>query len=247
MESRTSRFARPRRPAWPRAGCDRRAFLAGCGALGGLALARPLRAAMPPADGLAFDILREGGRIGRHTVTFRRDAARLEVDIAIDIEVRLAFLTLFRYRHRNRELWQDGRLIGLDSSTDDNGTDHRVRARAGADGLRVEADGAVYWAPRDILPTSYWHPRTPAQSRLLDTQKGRLLTVDVAPLGREILPLAGGEVAALRYAMSGDLALDLWYAPDGRWLKVAFEARGARVDYRPLTAIGSGNAEAPRA
>jgi len=233
-------------PTLPSRSCSRRAFLAGCGALGGLALAGPLRAAVPPAGGLAFDILRDGAPIGRHTVAFRHVGASLQVEIAIDIEVGLAFLTLFRYRHRNRELWQGGRLVALETTTDDNGDYHEVRARRRADDLWVEGGEGAFAAPADILPTSYWNPATPAQTRLLDTQHGRLLQVSVAPAGRETVTLAGEEVAARRFAMSGDLALDLWYTPRGRWLKVAFEARGGRVNYRPLGPLGPpGAAGAP--
>lgn len=226
--------------------CDRRAFLAGCGALGGLALVGPVSAAVAPAERLTFDILRDGTPIGRHTVAFRRDGARLEVEVAIDIEVALAFLTLFRYRHRNREIWQDGRLIDLETETDDDGTRHRVRARAEAGGLRVEAgpeNGAeLFRAPPDILPTSYWHPQTPSQTRLLDTQSGRVLAVAIEPRGREAVAFAGAQIPARRYAVSGDLTLDLWYTAEGRWLKAAFAARGAKVAYRPAAWIGDGSA-----
>ena len=208
---------------------DRRAFLAGIAASGALAAGGPAWAVALPRPGareIAFDIQREGVSIGRHEVRFSRAGDLLEVDVDIDIVVNFAFIPVFRYRHRNHEAWRDGRLIALDSETDDDGTAYSVSVRQQAAGLRVSAAEGVFLAPADILPTSYWNPATIAQTRLLDSQHGRLLQVRPAFLGEE--PLA--EAVARRYRLSGDLNLDLWYAKD-EWVKIAFEARGAEVSY----------------
>ena len=183
-----------------------------------------------PAGELDFQVLREGTPIGRHRVVFSQDGDRQVVEIAIDLEVKFAFFTLFRYQHRNREAWQDGRLVSIDTQTDDDGTAHWVRGRATADGFLVESDGGTVLAPATVIPTSYWHPATVEQTRLLDTQRGRLLDVQVERVGAD--PAARAK-EALRYRMTGDLELDLWYSAGGHWAKIAFQARGAEVRYRP--------------
>ncbi|MGF1591632.1 MAG: DUF6134 family protein [Kiloniellaceae bacterium] len=225
----------------PRLAIPRRGFVGGLLAAGGMLAAGPaLARAVSAAEErrIAFDIRREGATIGRHAVDFRREGEALAVEIEIDISISFAFIPVFAYRHRNRELWQGERLQALDSETDDDGRRYRVAARQTSAGLQVTGSGGEFLAPAEILPTSYWNPRTVAQTRLLDTQHGRLL--DVAPrlLGEELLD--GGE-AARRYRLSGDLDLDLWYSPDGEWLKTAFETRGAAVSYarrRPDDAAG---------
>ena len=209
----------------------RRAVIRELLAGGGLLAARPLTAwaATAPAGGqLDFEIRRDGASIGGHRVRFRRSEGRLEVDIDIGIDVSLAFIPLFSYRHRNREVWQDGRLLSLDSETDDDGRRYTVSARAEAGGLRVSGSGGDFLAPADTLPTSYWNPRTVEQTQLLDSQHGKLLAVQSRLLGEE--RLEGGEPAR-RYRISGDLDLDLWYSATGEWLKTAFEARGVAVSY----------------
>ena len=193
-----------------------------------------LRAALTPGNRIAFDVLREDSSIGSHVIGFRRDGGDLLVDIDIALEVRFAFLTLFRYRHRNRERWRDGRLISLNSETDDDGTPHWVRAEASGDGLRVESGEGRYTAPAETLPTSYWNPRTVEQRQLLDSQHGRLLAVEVRPKGEGDLLLPLGLKNARHYRVAGDLELDLWYGPRGEWLKLAFEAKGAEIEYNPL-------------
>lgn len=213
----------------PRHILDRRAVLGGLAAAGGLFLSGPagaLRLPAPQSRQLTFDIRREGASIGRHAVRFSRDGDLLEVDIEIDISVSLALIPLFSYRHRNREVWRDGRLASLDSETDDDGEHLKVAVRRRGVGLWVEGTDGGFLAPADVLPTSYWNPRTVEQSRLLDSQHGRLLAVSPRLIGEERLP--GGP--AWRYRLSGDLNLDLWYAGD-EWAKIAFEVRGAAVSY----------------
>jgi Domain of unknown function (DUF6134) len=209
----------------------RREMVGGLLAAGGIlaagtALARSVSGPHPRR--MAFDILRDGDSIGGHEVAFQHHGDRLEVDIVIEISVSLAFIPVFAYRHRNHEVWQHGRLVALDSTTDDDGQHFSVTARALDDGLHVIGSDGDILAPADILPTSYWDARTVVQSRLLDSQRGRLLEVEPRYLGEEMLE--SGAVAR-RHRLSGDIDLDLWYAPGGEWLKIAFQVRGAEVSY----------------
>ncbi len=202
----------------------------------GAAMAPPsgLRAALSPDGRIAFDVLRDESSIGRHVIGFRKDGSDLLVDIDIALEVRFAFLTLYRYRHRNRERWRQGRLISLNSETDDDGVSHWVRAQAISDGLRVESGEGSFTAPAGTLPTSYWNPRTVEQRQLLDSQHGRLLSVEVQAQGEDDLLLPVGLQSARQYRIAGDLELDVWYGPKGEWLKLAFHAKGAAIEYSPL-------------
>jgi len=191
--------------------------------------AGPLGAALPNAQDIAFKVFRDGEPLRHHRVSFRREAEELHVEIDIELEVKLAFLTVFRYRHINREVWRDGRLVATE--TDDDGDSFWLRGRATEAGLKVEGSSGNFMAPADVMPTSYWNAETVTKDLLLDTQRGRLIDVEIAPAGAEIVVMAGQAVNARRYTVSGELSLDLWYAPDGQWAKTRFEARGAEVVY----------------
>ena len=203
----------------------------GAAAVTGLVLAGPLRAALPAMDEIAFQVFRDGAPLGHHRVSFRREAQDLHVEVDIKLEVKLLFVTVFSYRHRNHEVWRDGRLVAIDTETDDDGEDFWLRGRATAAGLAVEGSSGSFLAPAEVMPTSYWNPKTVARTQLLDTQRGRLIQVAIAPAGVESLSLAGRPVEARRYAVTGDLTLDLWYTAEGEWAKTSFEARGAEVVY----------------
>lgn len=185
-------------------------------------------------DDIDFVVNRGNSEMGTHTIRFSHDGADLVTDVAIDLLVRIAFIPVFRYTHRNREVWRDGRLIRLDSTTDDDGTEYEVRARADGDVLRVTGSGGDYEAPADTLPTSYWNPGMLDATQLLNTQKGDLEKVAVSRVGRETVTANGVSVDADRYLMKGSIDVDMWYTPgDRRWVGLAFDARGSRVTYQP--------------
>lgn len=179
-----------------------------------------------------FEVFREEVSIGRHEIRFSHQGDELHVKIAIDLEVKLAFITLFRYSHRNHEVWRNGRLISIDTQTDDDGEPHWVRGRTTAEGFAVESSSGPAMAPPEIIPTSYWRPETVTQEQLLDTQHGRL--VEIFSIERE--PDFGFSSVATRYALRGDLNLDLWYDDERQLAKIAFQARGAKIDYVLLPA-----------
>jgi hypothetical protein len=200
----------------------------------GLFAALCLLAAVPAAADsrmLAFDVLREGAPIGTHVVSIRTVGPDTEVSIEIDLEVRLAFLTLYRYTHRARETWTGGRLVALEASTDDNGTRTSVAARAGADGLAVDGSSGSYVAPADTYPTSYWKRDKVYRMQLIDTQSGKLVSVRNTGLGARDMAVDGTAQPVELYRIDGELAAEVGYAADGSWATLAFQARGAKIAY----------------
>lgn len=215
-----------------KAGISRRATLGGLSLLAVPAvLSRPARASRGE---LVFVVDRGGETIGEHRLTFSADGTELVVDVAIALEVTFASIPVFRYRHHNREHWRDGRLIALDSRTDDDGTPYAVSARAVDEGLAVEGSQGSLLVDAGTLTTAYWHPRTVHVEKLLDTQRGGLLSLENRYLGRDLLDVAGEQLTAARYGVDGDLSMTLWYGPERQWCGLAFDARGEVVRYRTV-------------
>ncbi|NQV78987.1 MAG: hypothetical protein HQ495_00445, partial [Alphaproteobacteria bacterium] len=155
------------------------------------------------------------------------------VDIDIELAVKIGFVTVFRYQHTNREVWRGGKLVSVSTETDDNGKPFEVRATSQADGLHTKtlADDEQI-LPSTAIPTSYWNPAILQNRQWLDTQRGIMLDVDVQQTGLEPVTLADGRsVEAERYEVTGDLNITVWYTPRGEWVKLAFPARGADIEY----------------
>lgn len=185
-----------------------------------------------PGPSLSFLVERGGSPIGTHKIWFQKDGENLNVKIDIALAVSFGPITLFRYEHRNSEVWHGGRLVSIETHTNDDGTLYDVKGRATNKGFEIESssEGHVV-APAGIIPASYWNPDTLKQSELLDTQRGRIVHVALAPVGESDVRINGAAQTAREYEMSGDLRMRLWYTPDGRWVKLAFRARDSDVAY----------------
>lgn len=216
---------------------DRRRVLLGLAA-GGLALplgGHPARAgvelaaAYPPI--LKFAVAREGAPLGVVMERFSRDRGDAIAEVFIDFKVDFAVLTLYRYEHRSRERWRGGRLVALDTVTNDDGTAQKVAARAEGNGLAVAGMEGALTAPGDILPSSYWHPRFVEQRRMLDSQLGRIREFAVTPVGPETVTALGQPTPCTRYAMRGDIDLDFWYDARRVWQKMTFTIGGGFIEY----------------
>ncbi|MEQ8585413.1 MAG: DUF6134 family protein [Thalassobaculaceae bacterium] len=222
---------------------SRRSVLGGMAAVGvssllptGAARSAPSLASSYPAL-LKFRVERDGNTIGTVTQRYRPAGDNLTVETAIEFLVTLAFIPVYRYEHRARELWRDGRLVRLDTVTNNDGDIQKVAGRAGADGFTVDGPGGALTAPADILPSSYWHPSFTAANRMLDSQKGRILEFDVSKVGTERIEALGRPVDADRFAMRGDIDLDFWYDADRVWQKMAFTIKGGFMEYTRVAPV----------
>src|SRR5277367_6525793 len=225
---------------------DRRALVAGALAC---AVARPRHAAamgtassglsslpIPPSRNVAFRMIRHGSPIGTHTLEFSVQGDTLTVRIAADAVVSFGPIPLVRYTHRNTEVWRGGVLTSLDAETDKNGSRLHMSAHRTPAGLYVEGSNTEpYIAPEDALPTTYWNARM-LQGPMIGIQDGMLVHPRVTEKAIEPVRLASGaEEAARGYSLTGDLDLDLWYAPDRSWMSMRFSVvDGSVITYERL-------------
>lgn len=209
----------------------RRELLAG---LGAAALVLPFRQALARSvDGpIDFRIARKGDAIGRHSVSFNRDGEALEIAVSVEIDVRFGPLPIYRYRHNARERWLGGALAGIEATTNDNGDTFRVAMRRTDEGFRVEGPKGSYIAPLDTLPATHWNRRQ-LDGPMVNTQTGALMRPRIVSHGVDPVRLSDGtSIEARRYTVKDDETFDLWYAPDGRWVGLAFVGKdGADIRY----------------
>jgi hypothetical protein len=199
--------------------------------------AGPLFAAEPVPASMNFIVDRDGTPIGTQRLNFHTetgpDGHQLIVDSTIDIKVRAAFVTLYRYEFTGRETWQGGKLVAMDTATDDDGTKFTVHARATPAGLKVDATDAHYMAPTDTIPDSYWPPDTVKRSQFIDIETGKLVDLVSTPAGHRTITVAGRPVDVTLYHLSGVITGELGYGPDGRWLVLRFPSHGSDIAYVP--------------
>jgi hypothetical protein len=193
-----------------------------------LALSAPAAADGVPPDGrLEFAAFRNGSEIGRGIYRFTGDAAHREVEIAVDIRVKIAFITVYRFTHHAHELWDGARLVRMEAETDDNGTARSVRVARDGDRLAIVADGRIGHATLDAKPLSFWHRGIATAPEIIDPVDGAVF--------RPSVRRAPGPAES--YEISNESGLWRHLSYDAAGILAAFRLRahdGSEVDYRPV-------------
>ena len=213
---------------------SRREFVGGSISLGAAAIVGSVLALPARADHQVnrnFTVLRGGSSIGTHSITMARNGAETVVDVEVEMAVKIAFITVFRLEHRNREIWRDGRLVKIDTKTNDNGKNYKIDGNARGSSFEIVVNDELSSIPSTIIPTSYWNAVTVEQTVLLNSANGKLLDVAINRTETEQVKAWYGEVPADKYEMRGDLDLDLWYDANKHLVRLAFESRGSLIEY----------------
>ncbi|NJO33832.1 MAG: hypothetical protein HC869_12505 [Rhodospirillales bacterium] len=182
-------------------------------------------------DTLAFDIERNGERVGQYVVSFRSDEGRAVVETRAAIDIDLLFFNAYRFRYQAREIWRGRALEMLAASTNENGEYSNVDANRDGQSLRVRASARSYETPL-VPPTTHWNATQLTSGVLLNTLTGQLNRVEVDWAGNESVETLAGAVQADHFVYSGDLEVEVWYDANGRWVKLRFLAEdGSTIEY----------------
>lgn len=205
----------------------------------------------PYPQTVTFSATRNGEQIGLHTLTFAGNSAQRIVTVSVDIAVKIAGVTAYRYTHRSKEIWAGDQLQSLAGQTDDNGTRYVLKVERAGDALAVEHEEILPIVqaeafdqglpqrqvvkeviPGNVMPTSHWNTRQASQSVLLNTQHGVRSNIQVSKIGRENVRTSTRAVEATHYRYSGDVRMDQWFDDKGRWVKASFAASdGSVIEY----------------
>jgi len=178
-----------------------------------------------------FDVALDGKPIGFHTFEISRNGTQEILTTEARFDVKFLFITAFRYRHNNTEVWENGCLASIDASTDSNGEKLRVSGAAAGNSFDLNSGSGSTVLPGCVQTFAYWRPDVLKASKLLNSQTGEYETVSVEFEQFEQLKVGERELEARRYrlaAESGDIRL--WYASaDDTWLALEAPAKGGRT------------------
>lgn len=183
-------------------------------------------------DVIQFSVLREGKPFGSHTVRFDKDASgRLIATTDVSLRAGLGPIPLFRYNLEATETWSGEELLSVQGAVNEDGNKRKVSAVRQGGALQVKGSDFTGAAPKGVIPASHWNFAQATASKLLSTEDGEILDVDVTKVGRETVKAGEANVAATHYRLDSAIDVDLWYDDAGRWVKLAFKARGQDIEY----------------
>jgi hypothetical protein len=176
-----------------------------------------------------FRVYLDDAEIGYHNFRLENQEGRQRLITEADFKVKFLFVTAYRYRHENTEVWQGDCLVDIEARTNANGKKLQVRGTRQEDIFRVEAAGMRNEIPECVKTFAYWNADVLEESSLLNAQTGELLDIDVESVASEAVTVQGEEVEALRYRLRAKgVDLDLWYSKDSRWLGLESTTKGGR-------------------
>jgi hypothetical protein len=190
-----------------------------------------------PADPktLRFRVLWKGGQIGHHNVTITptADGGGMTVVTSIRMQVKVGPFTAFRYEHDGTEAWRGGLLQSLVSETYDDGDDLALKGEAAAAGFKAVGPKGPFTAPADVLTTNcMWLPELVDEKKIIDAQKGELVSLVSKPLGEEHVVVKGKDRMAERHSIRTPfVGGSLWYDRAGNWVRSRLEIKGETLEY----------------
>ena len=196
-------------------------------------------AAASTKDELTFEVSLDDKPIGMHRFRIADGGATRVVESEASFDVRILRMPVYRYRHRNTETWQNGCLKRIDSETDANGTPYAVNLSRTVKGYMIATPSETQTYEGDCLMSfAYWDQRFLQQQRLLNTQTGELIAVEIQSLGESQREIANRTLSVEGFrilAKPQNIDITVYYhRADGRW--VALESvleNGRLLRYAP--------------
>lgn len=183
-----------------------------------------------------FEVLLDDDLIGQHRFEIDASGEQQRVTSQAEFEVDFLFITAYRYRHQSNELFRNGCLERLSSTTNDNGTRYQVKGSVLDGAFRVERGQDVEQFEGCVKTFAYWDPSILEQPRLLNPQTGELESVRVQERGPEQVEVNGSTIEATRFDLVTDeLTIELWYHDQLGWVRLASDTgKGPKLIYRRL-------------
>lgn len=181
--------------------------------------------AAPVPENLSFAVMRNGEKIGTTTLNVERNGAQTVAHVTTYVEVKLAFITVYRFAQTWTEHWNGDRLVALQYRTDDNGKVENVAARNDGNALAVEANGRQSRLDPATIPANPWNPLIVRARMALDPQDGTLTPVSALDHGENQVMVNGRPTLAHHYSIRTSFSQDVWYDRNSRPVRAEMRGR----------------------
>ena len=177
-----------------------------------------------------FRVYLDDREIGHHHFTLTLDGQEERLATRANFSVTFLKIPFFTYMHDNVELWQDDCLSSIRSTTNQNGSEFHVDGTLTDDGFYVTTNTGKQILPACISTFAYWDKSFLQRDRLLNSQTGEYLDVEVDFLGEDDVIVGQASTPARRYRLTAnELEIDVWYSHDDRWLALESLTGGGRL------------------
>lgn len=190
--------------------------------LGGVGLVIAPGAALAAPNRLAFQVFRNGTKVGEHLMTFSGDDNNRTVATEVAMTVKIGPVPVYKYKHSAVEKWVDGAWASIDTTTNGNGKITKASARAMGSYVQINGPAGAQRGPANALPLSHWNSAN-FSNPLFNQQEGKMLKVRCT------------KVASGHWSVRGEAEIDDFYDASGNWLALKGKLEdGSRLEYKRI-------------
>ena len=165
-----------------------------------------------------FDAILNDELIGQHTFIYEDDRTISKANFKFEF-----LLMDFIYQHNSIETWDKNCLKSISSKTNDDGDLYQVTGQIVADGFLISSNQEETLLPQCIMTFAYGNSEILNQKKLMNSQNGEFLDVDVELIREENFILKGEKILTNLWQISaesnnGDILIHLWYDKDMQWV-----------------------------
>lgn len=188
--------------------------------LGGVGLALAPGAALAVPNRLAFQVYRNGAKVGEHIMTFTGDDTARTISTNVAMTVKVGPVPVYKYKHTAIEKWVAGKWASIDTTTNGNGKLTKASGRAMGSYVQIIGPAGSQRAPADAVPLSHWNQANFSRP-LFNQQEGKLLKVRCT------------QVAPGHWSIRGETEIDNFYDASGNWLALKGKLEdGSKLEYK---------------
>ena len=108
------------------------------------------------------------------------------VETNINIEVKVLFITAYKFNHQSTETWINGNFTEIIAHSDfEDEREYFIKGQDNNDLFLASGMDGKLELDKDILPSNFWNIDIFKTKRNFDTQKGVVRTINVKNLGYE--------------------------------------------------------------
>jgi hypothetical protein len=172
------------------------------------------------AEEWKFDAVLNDKVIGQHTFIYENEKTISNANFKFEY----LFMD-FIYQHKSTETWQEGCLKTISSKTDDDGDLYEVSGHIGTDRFLVTTNNKTSELPSCVMTFAYGNPKILEQKKLMNSQSGEYLDVDIQFIREENHIVKGEDILTDLWRIEaniddGDLLIHLWYDKNMNWVSL---------------------------
>ena len=140
-------------------------------------------------------------------------------------------IPIYSFEHEARQIWENGRAIRIDATTNQNGKELHITVRPAGRGYIRTVNGRVDRFDGSMAVLAFWNKDTLRHHAFFSAVEDETIRASFEFAGKERITIAGAELEVEHYRMVGDEERELWYDAAGHLAKVRLSRLGSEIEY----------------